>query len=242
MYSSTLATDRQSMEEVVERCSLLGGNFSILVQLVLMVICFFTLVIKRFYERPQRNIIVWTLDGLKQGIGSMSGHLTNILLSPVLARKLIDGDECEWYCLIYLTDATLGISFNLLCLTLIELISSKILIHDVLWLKFGDYGNPPRVSIWFGQLSIWLLIVMVGKILIFSLFYLLSSQVDAIMTSFFAIFKGYPRVELVFVMILIPFVLNILQFWVQDAFLKQAAAAQPTPHKDRHRDEVNPIH
>ena len=34
------------------------------------------------------------------------------------------------------------------------------------------------------------------------------------------VFKGHPHTELVFVMVLIPVMMNSLMFWVQDAFLK----------------------
>ena len=33
-------------------------------------------------------------------------------------------------------------------------------------------------------------------------------------------FKGYPKVELVFVMVIAPVFLNSIMFWVTDSFLK----------------------
>ena len=34
-----------------------------------------------------------------------------------------------------------------------------------------------------------------------------------------SVFDGHPNIELVFVMMIIPFTLNSLQYWIQDSFL-----------------------
>jgi len=35
-----------------------------------------------------------------------------------------------------------------------------------------------------------------------------------------SIFDGHPNIELVFVMMIVPFTLNSLQYWIQDSFLQ----------------------
>mmetsp|Transcript_8980 Transcript_8980/g.13496 ORF Transcript_8980/g.13496 Transcript_8980/m.13496 type:complete len:277 (-) Transcript_8980:124-954(-) len=202
-------------------CLLLGGTFAFFIQFLLALICFLTLVVKRHFEYPKRDILVWTMDGMKQGVGSATGHFANIILSGVLAKGLVDGDECQWYCLNYLTDATFGVTFNVSALMFIEAVSSKLFLSDMRWFNFGEYGDPPSVSVWAVQLLVWLFIVLSGKVVIFSIFFFLSHYVDEFIRSLFSIFDGHPKVELVFVMIIIPFILNIFQFWVQDSFLKQ---------------------
>jgi hypothetical protein len=48
----------------------------------------------------------------------------------------------------------------------------------------------------------------------------ISKNLDNILGTLFRPIQQYPNFELVFVMIIVPFVLNIIQFWVQDSFLK----------------------
>lgn len=43
---------------------------------------------------------------------------------------------------------------------------------------------------------------------------------EKIGSAVFAPIEPYPRVELVFVMLLCPAVMNIVQFWIQDNFIK----------------------
>ena len=212
---------------MADSCRLLGGTFAIIVQLVLGLICFLTLVVKRHYEIPKRDVQIWLLDGLKQGLGSSVGHFSNIYLASLLARGIAGGDECEWYCLNYLTDATFGVSFNVICLIMVSTISSKLLPRDSLWCKFGEYGSPPSLLVWLFQLFLWLSIVICGKIIAFSSFFFFSTWLDKAMSVLFDIFEGYPKIELIVVMILIPFVLNIFMFWVQDTFLKGDSSKIP---------------
>ena len=35
-----------------------------------------------------------------------------------------------------------------------------------------------------------------------------------------SVFKGHPQFELLFVMIMVPFTFNVMQYWIQDNFLK----------------------
>jgi hypothetical protein len=209
----------------MKTCKLLAGQFAILIQFILAFICFLTLAIKWHYEKPRRSTMVWVLDGTKQGVGSMTGHLANIFLSTILAASLSSSssdDECKWYLMNYLSDATLGILFNLSLL-----LSLNWFLHrqydaqqlESYGLKFGSYGTPISSSVWLSQLLIWLIIILIGKLLTFSCFYLISTEVDLLLSSFFHLFDGYPKVELVMVMIIVPFLLNSFQFWIQDSFL-----------------------
>jgi hypothetical protein len=85
----------------------------------------------------------------------------------------------------------------------------------------GEYGNPPSFTIFSIQLVLWLFIVIVSKTLIIGLLILFETPLNDFVSVIFDHFEGYRHFELLFVMILVPFILNILQFWVQDAFLKK---------------------
>lgn len=61
-------------------CQLLG-HFAILVQGVLGVAALSALVFKRWRERPQRPLKVWSFDVSKQVVGSILVHIANLLMS-----------------------------------------------------------------------------------------------------------------------------------------------------------------
>ena len=56
------------------------------------------------------------------------------------------------------------------------------------------------------------------------------------------VFQGHPKLELIVVMVFIPFTLNALMFWIQDAFLKgdkhlDARRAEQEERRRREREE-----
>ena len=181
-----------------------------------MVTCVVTLLYKRATEHPQREWIIWFLDVGKQGIGSSLGHMSNIFMATIISLNA-NADECEWYCVCYLTDVTLGTFINLSFLTITEyaLLNSR---TNLALFRFGDYGNPPNFCVWVIQLIIWLIIIMLTKIII-AIFLVFASQVlnYGIQYLFYYIAQ-YPRVELILVMIVIPFVFNIMAFWITDRY------------------------
>jgi len=87
-----------------EKCRLVDGTFQLIVQFLLFLVCLTTLVVKRMNERPQRIFKVWILDALKQGIGALIGHFSNIALSIIINQSINgNGDECLWYFFLFLS-------------------------------------------------------------------------------------------------------------------------------------------
>jgi hypothetical protein len=141
-------------------------------------------------------------------IGSGFGHFANIFLSMFIAGTITDADECQWYCLTYVVDSTLGTFMNILLLRCFE--------RCLLWcpgctvLRFGDYGTPPQLLIWFPQLVVWMIIVVIAKILTMFLLFQFLAPLDVIISNVFSI-----------LMVIIPTIMNTVQFWVTDTFLKR---------------------
>ena len=203
-------------------CTLLGGWFAVFIQLGLAVLCIMTLVYKRYGEHPKRDWVVWSLDVMKQGFGATYGHFANILMSATIAKGLPSGDECQWYCLNFVIDSTFGTFFNISILMVVELIMSKYSKgKSKECLRFGAYGSPPSLNSWFGQLIVWIIIISLGKLIILPVLIYLSSPLNDIISIVFSSMSNYPDVELVIVMVIVPLILNTLQFWLQDSYLKQ---------------------
>lgn len=204
------------------KCLLIGGVFSIMVQIILASACVCTLIVKRQLERPQRDWTVWFFDFLKQGLGSSFGHLTNIIISSQIAGSQGEVDECQWYFVVYILDATMGTFLNISMLIFAEHIAGKFDTATADALKnCGDYGDPPSFGIFGRQLILWLAIVVIGKVIVFSLLFQVDKPLNSYVGQIFDHFEGQRHLELLVVMIVVPFIVNILQFWVQDTFLKK---------------------
>lgn len=68
-------------------CRLLGP-FALIIQGSLGALALLSLVYKRWRERPQRPIKVWTFDVSKQVVGSMLLHIANLLMSMLSSGEL----------------------------------------------------------------------------------------------------------------------------------------------------------
>lgn len=89
------------------KCELFGA-FGYIVQAILGVIAFLTLVAKRYLEKPRRPWKIWFFDASKQLISALVIHMFNLLLSVLLTNKE-SSDQCVWYFLTLLLDCTLGV-------------------------------------------------------------------------------------------------------------------------------------
>lgn len=188
----------------------LTDRFGVLIQGLLAIVAFSTLMLKRFREpvgirRPWR---IWFFDTSKQAIGALFIHFANVFLSTLTKE-----DPCSLYLMNFLLDATLGMLVIWLAVKLV----SKLVEHKQ-WtlLMFGEYGDPPQAAAWLGQCGIYLLIMVLEKGVI-SLVLLVPgwSKLQEVLLSYIA----NPQLELVLVMLIVPFIVNSIMFWVVDSLM-----------------------
>ncbi|XP_059182162.1 transmembrane protein 110, like [Centropristis striata] len=188
----------------------LTDRFGVLIQGLLAVVAFSTLMLKRFREpagirRPWR---IWFFDTSKQAIGALFIHFANVFLSTLTKE-----DPCSLYLMNFLLDATLGMLVIWLAVKLV----SRLVEHKQ-WtlLMFGEYGDPPQAAAWLGQCGIYLLIMVLEKGVI-SLVLLVPgwSKLQEVLLSYIE----DPQLELVLVMLIVPFIVNSIMFWVVDSLM-----------------------
>lgn len=202
------------MEEIkqthCEHGELMGG-FGIFIQGILGLIAFSTLMLKRLREpkKQRRRWTIWFFDTSKQGFGTLFIHFANVFLADALSSD----DPCTWYLISFLLDSTVGLLLIYFGLRLAKHLVSA---FDCTSLYFGEYGDPPRCSAWLGQCAIYLFIMVVEKVLVGLM----------VMPAFWQDVRKYmfswikdPHVEVILVMLVIPFFVNTLMFWVIDNFL-----------------------
>ncbi|XP_048462248.1 store-operated calcium entry regulator STIMATE [Rhincodon typus] len=186
----------------------LMGNFGMFIQGLLGVVAFSLLMLKRFrepkYER--RPWKIWFLDTSKQAIGMLFIHFANVYLSD-----LTEEDPCSLYLINFLLDATLGM---LLIYAGVRIVG--VLVEWRHWesLRFGEYGDPLECSAWVGQCALYLLIMMLEKTVVIVVLLLPQWKKVALLNPI-----QNPQLELAIVMLIVPFFVNALMFWVVDNFL-----------------------
>lgn len=188
----------------------LTDKFGVLIQGLLGIVAFSTLMLKRFREpagvrRPWR---IWFYDTSKQAIGSLFIHFANVFLST-----FTKDDPCSLYLMNFLLDATLGMLVIWLAL---KLFSKLVEYKQWTLLTLGEYGDPPQAAAWLGQCGIYLLIMVLEKGVV-SIVLLIPGW-----TELQEVLLGYianPQLELVLVMLIVPFIVNAIMFWVVDSLM-----------------------
>ncbi|XP_027221025.2 store-operated calcium entry regulator STIMATE-like [Penaeus vannamei] len=188
----------------------LTDSYGWFVQALLASLAFGLLILKRFCEpkKHRRSWLVWFYDTSKQGLGAMIVHFCNVFLS-----EAFKGDPCTWYIISFLLDSTLGL--------VIIWAGIRLSIHigqtrGMPTLIFGEYGRPPSIRAWGHQCALYVGIMVVEKVLITGLlaFQFWSSVRDLILAPI-----TDPQVRVAVVVLVIPFFVNALIFWVTDNFL-----------------------
>ncbi|XP_072206174.1 store-operated calcium entry regulator STIMATE-like isoform X2 [Excalfactoria chinensis] len=186
------------------------GRFGVLLQAFLALCAFCTLMLKRYKEpkeerRPWR---IWFYDTSKQVIGALFIHFANVFLSD-----LTEVDPCSLYLINFILDATLGM---LLIWLGVKVVSWAVQRQKCTYLVFGEYGDPPQAAAWIGQCVLYLVILAVEKPLI-SLVLLIPgwTKLQQILLSYIP----NPQLELVLVMLVVPFIVNAIMFWVVDSLI-----------------------
>ncbi|XP_030586120.1 store-operated calcium entry regulator STIMATE [Archocentrus centrarchus] len=186
----------------------LMGSFGMFLQGVLAVMAFSTLMLKRFREpkHERRPWKIWFLDTSKQAIGMLFIHFANVYLSTLKGE-----DPCSLYLINFLLDASLGM---LLIYAGVRGVSAIVEWRQWDSLRFGEYGEPVQCTAWLGQCILYIFIMMFEKVLM--MLVLLIPQWKQL-----PLLKPIhnPKLKLAIVMLIVPFFINALMFWVVDNFL-----------------------
>ncbi|KAJ5172364.1 hypothetical protein N7492_004957 [Penicillium capsulatum] len=251
-HGSTSSTPGQDSDEDGGECKLFG-SFSLIIQASLGALALLSLVYKRWRERPQRPLKVWAFDVSKQVFGSAMLHMANLLMSMFSAGQLeiqrqYKPNPCSFYLLNLGIDTTLGIPILILILRVLNFFASYTpLARPPESIESGNYGRPPRATWWLKQSLIYFIGLLGMKICVFFLIQLMPFIVQigdwALRWT-----EGNTAVQITFVMLLFPVIMNAIQYYIIDTFIKKPltldlygddeATAGTIPHDDLHRQEA----
>ncbi|OKL55630.1 hypothetical protein UA08_09087 [Talaromyces atroroseus] len=235
-------------------CKLLGP-FSLLVQAALGALALLSLVYKRYRERPQRPLKIWAFDVSKQVFGSSMLHLANLVLSMFSAghfeiRQKYQPNPCSFYLLNLGIDSctnatdlfktTLGIPilyFSLLVINRLAFYTP--LARPPESIESGNYGQPPRLTWWFKQSVLYFIGLLWMK---FCVFVLIQVFPVIVKIGDWALrwTEGNTALQIIFVMLLFPLLMNAIQYYIVDTFIKRKVVADVDvePFDDESRNEL----
>eukprot|EP00659_Diplonema_papillatum_P006214 gene6214-9518_t len=219
-------------------CTILESAVDYLIQVILGVLAFSTLIFKWRMEakgghgrRPGR---VFALDTTKQCAGFFIAHVGNMVVASVLAESSVS--PCVWYFVNIVFDTTVRVLFAFLMLRLVESIIRTYRLDPKGLLDFGDYGDLYVLTCtslrrWGLQLALWLGIVTTTVFLKGVIVYWFEAPLADWGNWMLKPLERHTKehghdVELVIVMMIIPFVLCAMQLWVQDSFLRSRKRGQ----------------
>ncbi|KAL7313789.1 hypothetical protein PS15m_007481 [Mucor circinelloides] len=202
-------------------CQLMDG-FGIFIQLCLATTAFSTLIFKRQREQPQRPIRIWALDVSKQLAGGIMIHSLNVVAAVFFGVKPEEGQKsnpCVWYFLNIFVDTTLGIGILWCILTGFKYLILRL---QLTGFQSGVYGEPPlmeQLKKWSKQLFVYIVSLIIMKVIVVGLFHL-CPWIEDFGDWVLQWTVGNYKLQVVFVMLIFPLVMNIMQFWVIDTFIK----------------------
>ncbi|KAK6512248.1 hypothetical protein TWF481_001138 [Arthrobotrys musiformis] len=233
-------------------CELLG-SFALLVQGALGLLALSSLVYKRWRERPQRPVKIWFFDVSKQVVGSVLVHIANLVLAllssgkfdttPHPSRLMRRDDDyhpnpCSFYLLNLAIDTTVGIAILIYALRAITYLC-ELLPPDNPFsygITSGDYGTPPKASNWIKQSVLYFAGLMFMKLIVAILFAIFPILLGKFGDFLLGWTEGNRKVQIAFVMFIFPLIMNAVQYYIIDTFIKKQETK--APHLD---DEERPI-
>jgi hypothetical protein len=236
-------------------CQLLGP-FAVLVQAALGCLALLSLVYKRWRERPQRPVKVWAFDVSKQVMGSVLLHLANLFMSmfstgqleqtlaKAAAEAIKSGSESEGYqpnpCSFYLLnlgiDTTIGIPILILILRVLTVGASFTpMANPPESIQSGNYGQPPKATWWLKQLLVYFLGLLGMKACVFLIFEL-CPWIIRVGDWALRWTEGNEAIQIAFVMLIFPLIMNVIQYYIIDTFIKQRSRTDESDTSD-HGDE-----
>ncbi|KAM4054934.1 STIMATE family protein [Hirsutella rhossiliensis] len=229
-------SDNESQGE----CRLLG-SFALLVQAALGALALLSLVFKRWRERPQRPLKIWSFDVSKQVFGSVLVHAANVFMSmltsgrfsiklePAVTQRLLvrttndsyEPNPCSLYLLNLAIDTTLGIPILIILLRILTgLVAMTPMGKPLESIQSGNYGNPPNALWWLKQSIIYfggLFGMKLCVLVIFLLFPWISTVGDWAL----GWTEGNERLQIAFVMMIFPLIMNAMQYYIIDSLIKK---------------------
>eukprot|EP00747_Dinoflagellata_sp_TGD_P189855 gnl/TRDRNA2_/TRDRNA2_50703_c0_seq1.p1 gnl/TRDRNA2_/TRDRNA2_50703_c0~~gnl/TRDRNA2_/TRDRNA2_50703_c0_seq1.p1 ORF type:complete len:280 (-),score=55.11 gnl/TRDRNA2_/TRDRNA2_50703_c0_seq1:86-925(-) len=206
-------------------CQVLAGTTGKMVQVLLFACVCATLFYKFKRNAGGRSLYEFLMDSSKQIAGATWTHMMNLFFALHLEAYFEgQGDQCEWYWVNIMVDCSIGVVVQYVLLLVSTSLVQKHLPEHADDLKTGEYKNSDDSLNWnkyFKQLLMWLAIVSAMKLIMVIIMMIGHGMFIQVAGLVLAPVTAAPTLELLVVMILTPFIMNSVQFWTTDNFIRK---------------------
>ena len=139
------------------------------------------------------------------------------------------------------SQTTIGIPILIILLRLFTIIASKTpLGQPPESIRSGNYGQPPSARWWLKQMLIYFVGLLGMKFCVFA-FFKFCPWIVKVGDWALGWTEGNEALQIFFVMLLFPVIMNALQYYIVDSFIKnkEDAAHEPVPTDDYDDDEAH---
>ena len=220
-----MKTFKTSLKYNEEKCEFFG-LLGIIHQLILGVLTFSLLVLKRYLENPRRPWIIWFYDIIKQIFSSFVLYSINIVFSYILSNNEED-DICTVYFMNLFLGCIGGYHITSLYLVLFNHLKKKyklaIYINELYYEEIYDNNNAKcykvKWKIYIYETIMWTIIQLIWKFILLILFHyfkaLFISFGDKCLKPFTDV-----HVRSFFIICVFPLLLNGYYYWRLDSLIK----------------------
>eukprot|EP00928_Gymnodinium_smaydae_P036174 TRINITY_DN25319_c0_g4_i1.p1 TRINITY_DN25319_c0_g4~~TRINITY_DN25319_c0_g4_i1.p1 ORF type:complete len:970 (-),score=200.96 TRINITY_DN25319_c0_g4_i1:64-2973(-) len=216
-----------SQDQHGEKECTLGGSFGLVVQFLLLCVCMLALYLKKKREEFKGSKRTWRdfmFDSSKQLAGAGWVHVLNMGCAVLLGMfSGAAADACEWYWVEIMIDTTLGVFVEFLFLEVYTKQLEKLTNFSGAF-KTGEYIDKETGELntmnYLKQLAVWLLVISSMKLCMVFVMIAGKAPLEHFAHTFVGYFDETPQFKLILVMVITPGVMNCVQFWLTDNFLK----------------------
>ncbi|KAK6610166.1 fk506-binding protein 2 precursor [Botrytis cinerea] len=209
------ATDEDSPDSDNGECQLLG-NFAILVQGSLGLLAVMALVVGSVLV----HIANLLMSMLSSGQFSIKVDASNVSRRAVDESGQYKPNPCSFYLLNLAIDTTIGIP---ILIFLLRILTSLFIMtpfgNPPESIESGNYGRPPKAFWWFKQSIIYFIGLMGMKLCVLIIFLVLP-WISRIGDWALRWTEGDEALQVIFVMLIFPVIMNATQYYIIDSFIK----------------------
>jgi len=158
--------------------------------------------------------------------GQIQAALAKAAASTVGAEgEKVQPNPCSFYLLNLAIDTTVGIPILIVLLRLIHAGARLTPIaNPPESIQSGNYGQPPKATWWLKQSILYFLGLLLMKACVFFLFQI-CPWIIVVGNWALRWTEGNEAIQIAFVMLIFPLIMNALQYYIIDSFIKNSKAA-----------------
>jgi len=176
------------------------------------------------FER-RRSKSTFLLDFSKQVIYSVIIHALNLMFASTMGDVVRKQDgPCNWYGQVQALGVTVGLIITIVLLQLGKLVGVEGVKDSGM---YGSDPEKPELNTYCIQLWVWVALVTVQRLLLFALMFLARHPLGNFGNWLFADLKHDGKKFAFIVLVIIPILTSIIEYWIQDDVLMAVSGVSP---------------